>query len=159
LQSSDAEISPQAAEDVYWALTETFGEPASGKQETVRQFGSFVVAARLLSQGHAEDAEAVLVPLQEWADHQFRQAGDVNAATVLVRELLAEAKITLEKYDEAELIARETYQGYLELYGRDASRTRAARDRLVKLYEGWGRPDEAARWRDTPEPSPPKVGK
>jgi serine/threonine protein kinase len=148
LQSSDAEISPQAAEDVYWALTETFGEPASGKQETVRKFGSFVVAARLLSQGHAAEAEAILVPLQEWADRQFRQAGSVNAATVLVRELLAEAKINLEKYGEAEPVVREAYEGYLELYGRDASRTRAARDRLVRLYEGWGRPDDAARWRE-----------
>ncbi|MHC5005761.1 MAG: serine/threonine protein kinase [Planctomycetota bacterium] len=159
LQSSDAEISPQAAEDVYWALTETFGEPASGKQETVRKFGSFIVAARLLSQGQAAEAEAVLVPLQEWADRQFRQAGSVNAATVLVRELLAEAKIALEKYGEAEPVAQEAYRGYLELYGRDASRTRAARDRLVRLYEGWGRPDDAARWRDTPESSPSKVGK
>ncbi|MHC4101218.1 MAG: tetratricopeptide repeat protein, partial [Planctomycetota bacterium] len=111
------------------------------------------------SQGQAAEAEAVLVPLQEWADRQFRQAGSVNAATVLVRELLAEAKIALEKYGEAEPVAQETYRGYLELYGRDASRTRAARDRLARLYEDWGRPDDAARWREARESSSPELGK
>jgi serine/threonine protein kinase len=159
LRASDAEVWPETVDDVYWALTETFGEPASGKQETVAKFGEFVAGARLLSQGRPAEAETVLVPLQEWVDRQFRQAGSANTATVLVRELLAEARIELGKYAEAEPVARETYKGYLELYGRDASRTRVALDRLVKLYEAWGRPDQAARWRETQEASPPEVGK
>jgi serine/threonine protein kinase len=159
LRASDAEVSPEAVDDVYWALTETFGEPASGKQETVRKFGEFVVAARLLSAGRPAEAEALLVPLKEWVDRQFRQAGSANAATVLVRELLAEARIELEKYAEAEPVAQEAYQGYLELYGHGASRTQAALNRLVKLYEDWGRPDQAAQWRETVEASSSKVGK
>jgi serine/threonine protein kinase len=159
MRASDAEVSPGTVDDVYWALTQTFGEPASGKQETVGKFGEFVAAARLLSQGRPAEAEAVLVPLQAWVDRQFGQAGSANAATVLVRELLAEARIELGKHAEAEPVARETYQGYLKLYGRDASRTRAALRRLVRLYEDWGKPDQAARWRETQEASSPEVGK
>ena len=31
--------------------------------------------------------------------------------------------------------------------GQRARRLGAAAERLAKLYEAWGRPDEAARWR------------
>jgi serine/threonine protein kinase len=159
MRASDAEVSSGTVDDVYWALTQTFGEPASGKQETVGKFGEFVAAARLLSQGHPAEAEALLVPLQTWVDRQFGHAGSANAATVLVRELLAEARIELAKYAEAEPVARETYEGYVKLYGRDASRTRAALRRLITLYEAWGKPDQAAGWRETQEASSPEVGK
>ena len=86
----------------------------------------------------------ILVPLKEWIDRQF---GSVNAGAVMVRELLAEARIRLGKYAEAEPVARETYRGYLELYGPEASRTHKARNRLIELYEAWGRPEKAAEWR------------
>jgi hypothetical protein len=44
----------------------------------------------------------------------------------------------------------ETYQGYLQLYGPEATRTHKARDRLVELYQAWGKPQKAAEWRTKP---------
>ena len=143
LRSSEAEISPAILDDIYWALTQTFGEPASGKEEALRHIVQFAVAARLLSHGRAAEAEDGLVRLKAWVDQQF---GSVNAAAVMVRELLAEAQIELEKYTEAEPVALEAYRGYLELYGPEASRTRKSLRRLVDLYGAWGKPQMAAEW-------------
>ena len=65
----------------------------------------------------------------------------------MVTEFLAEARIELGKYAEAQPVAEEAYRGYLELYGPEASRTRKAINRLVELYDAWDKPDEAAEWR------------
>ncbi len=64
----------------------------------------------------------------------------------MVRELLADARIKLGEYAEAERVAEETYESYLELYGPHAPRTSSARDRMIELYEGWGKPGKAAEW-------------
>ena len=111
----------------------------------------FAFAARLLSQDRAAEAEVILVPLKDWVDVQF---GSVNPGAVMVRDLLVETRIQLGKYPEAEPVAEETYRGYLELYGPQASRTHGARERMIELYEAWGKPDKAAEWRAKGAPSP-----
>ncbi|MHC4108896.1 MAG: serine/threonine protein kinase [Planctomycetota bacterium] len=157
LGSSEAEVSPAILDDMYEALTQTYGKPAAGKEETIRHIVQFALAARLLSQDRAAEAEVILVPLKDWVDVQF---GSLNAGAVLVRELLAEARIELGKYAEAEPVAEETYQSYLELYGPQAPRTRNAKNRLIELYEAWGKPAKAAEWRakGAPSPSPSEGG-
>ena len=149
--SSEAEVSPVILDDMYEALTQTYGEPAAGKQEAISKIVQFAIAARLLFHDQAAEAEEILVPLKDWVDVQL---GSVNAGSVMVRELLADARIQLGKYAEAERVAQETYESYLELYGPQAPRTRDARDRMIELYEAWGRPGKAAEWRAKGAPSP-----
>ena len=70
--------------------------------------------------------------------------------------MIADAKSSLGaalsgqgKYEEAEPLL---LAGYEELLAKPppaslARRTRDALDRIVKLYEAWGKKDEAAKWR------------
>ena len=46
---------------------------------------------------------------------------------------------------EAELLA--AYEGLLAHFGAESSEIVSARQRLVELYEGWHRPEQAARFR------------
>jgi serine/threonine protein kinase/lipopolysaccharide biosynthesis regulator YciM len=67
------------------------------------------------------------------------------------RSLLGDALLGQEKYAEAEPLL---IQGYEGLNAREAQIPRPARgrvaeagERLVRLYEAWGRPEKAAEWR------------
>ncbi len=51
------------------------------------------------------------------------------------------------RYEEAEALMKVGFQGLLE-GGAEDSFTRSARQRLVELYELWGRPADADRYRD-----------
>ena len=51
------------------------------------------------------------------------------------------------RYAEAEALLLRAHAGLESSRGRDHERTVEARQRLVALYEAWGRPDRAARWR------------
>jgi len=57
--------------------------------------------------------------------------------------------LTIEKrYGEAEPLLLESYQSLKSSQGATNPRTRLAGQRLVTLYEAWGRPDVASRYRD-----------
>ena len=141
---SDAEVSPLVLEDLYWALSQAFGEPADGMEETISRIQRFVAAQRLLSLGLSAEAEVILVSLKEWVDGQFNP-GDIPS--VMISELLADARIKLHKFAEAQTLAEDTYRGYRDLFGPDAPGTRRSIERLIGLYDAWGRPAEADRWR------------
>ena len=50
-------------------------------------------------------------------------------------------------FAEAAPLLLAAYNAILEAYGADNQGTANAAASLVKLYEGWGRPDQAARHR------------
>jgi tetratricopeptide (TPR) repeat protein len=52
------------------------------------------------------------------------------------------------RYREAEALLLQAHAGLLASRGHDHERTVETRQRLVALYEAWGRPDRAAPWRD-----------
>ena len=65
------------------------------------------------------------------------------------RSLLGEALAGLERYEEAEADLLESYAA-LDVAlppARRARRLPAAAERLVKLYEAWGKPEMADEWR------------
>jgi tetratricopeptide (TPR) repeat protein len=72
--------------------------------------------------------------------------------TPFTRSLLGAALLGQKKFAEAEPLLREGYQGLKEQQASIPAAVRAARlaeaaGRLVRLYDGWGKKDEAARWR------------
>jgi serine/threonine protein kinase len=107
---------------------------------TARAFG-------LLARRKPAEAEP---DLRECLAIRARQTPD-NWGTFYVRSMLGEALMGQKKYAEAEPLLLEGYRGLKERskaippQGRD--RLREALERLVRLYEATGKPDEAARWR------------
>jgi hypothetical protein len=64
---------------------------------------------------------------------------------------LGEALLGQQRYDDAEPLLRAGYEGLKQRQARippqGQVRLGEALQRLVQLYDAWGKPDEAARWR------------
>jgi serine/threonine-protein kinase len=58
----------------------------------------------------------------------------------------------LGRYAEADTLLRESHRIYVAADGADTNRTRRAARRLVALYEAWGKPEEAERYREGAAP-------
>jgi non-specific serine/threonine protein kinase/serine/threonine-protein kinase len=71
--------------------------------------------------------------------------------TFETKSLLGQALLDQKKYADAEPLLLSAYKGLKERAAQippsDKSRLTEALDRLVRLYEAWNKPDEAARWR------------
>jgi len=59
----------------------------------------------------------------------------------------AAALVRLQRYAEAEQLLLERHAMCVEHHGPDSPRTRKAIDKLIELYEQWGRGEKAAEWR------------
>jgi serine/threonine protein kinase/tetratricopeptide (TPR) repeat protein len=64
------------------------------------------------------------------------------------RSLLGGCLLAQKRFAEAEPLLVEGYSGMEIKRGRAWRRTRQAQERVVALYEAWGRPEAAARYRD-----------
>jgi Flp pilus assembly protein TadD len=93
-----------------------------------------------LKTGRFKEAEVLfrkLVPIAE------RVLGEDNWDLPNYRAHLGMTLVELENYDEAEPLL-------LQAYPRVQAAQEQARDvilSLIKLYDGWGKPDKAAEWR------------
>ena len=69
--------------------------------------------------------------------------------TTTLRTMIAQSRVLqdAERFEEAEERALEVHQRLLEREGEGAREVGQARGLLVQLYEAWGRPEEADRWR------------
>ena len=67
------------------------------------------------------------------------------------RSMLGEALAGQKKYADAEPLLRDGHRGLADrakaIPGTAAQAVPRARERLVQLYEAWGKPAEAAEWR------------
>ncbi|MDH3284438.1 MAG: serine/threonine-protein kinase [Acidobacteriota bacterium] len=98
----------------------------------------------LLSQERVGEAETV-----------FREALAIHEATMpeghwrtgTARVQLGRALAILGRYEEAEPLMLSGYEFILSQHGPDHPTTQGAIRRLVTLYETWGRPEEATRFR------------
>jgi hypothetical protein len=52
-----------------------------------------------------------------------------------------------KKFDEAEPLLIHGYEGIVESKKAPPERLAEANDRLIKLYEAWDKPEQAAQWR------------
>jgi tetratricopeptide (TPR) repeat protein len=115
----------------------------------------------LLEQNKAADAELKL--RRSLAMRQKSQPDDWS--TFDTESSLGEALLHQTKYGEAEPLLLSGYEGLRLREGtipsQDKPRLSKALERIVKLYEAWGKQDEAARWRKLVAPttriSPPSV--
>jgi hypothetical protein len=109
-----------------------------GRADSLRVLGSI-----LSDTGRATEAE----PLLREALEQLRKglpAG--HARTARVESLLGACLTARRKYAEAEPLLLAGYQVLAKDPGTPQSECQKARQRLVGLYEAWGKPSEVAKW-------------
>ena len=135
------------AEPIYRALAN-----AAGRRQP-RDDGEYAGALAGLGSNLLEQEEydeAVLLLRECLEIRKATQPKDWR--TTNTRSMLGAALAGLGKFDEAEPLLLEGQQGLAERSAaipaaiRDL-RQREAVERLVRLYEDWGKPEEAARWR------------
>lgn len=95
-------------------------------------------------------AEAELTLRSCWTIRQKIQSNDWT--TFDTESLLGEALVDQKKYAQAEPLLLAGYDGLKlredKIPGSDKSRVTRAMERLVELYEAWGKPEEAMYWRN-----------
>jgi serine/threonine-protein kinase len=70
-----------------------------------------------------------------------------NPGLASARGALGECLVLEKRYAEAEPLLLDSYNVFLGRVGPSDMRTQSARVRLLKLYEAWEKPEEAARYR------------
>ncbi|RMH18997.1 MAG: serine/threonine protein kinase [Acidobacteria bacterium] len=104
--------------------------------------------ARVLTElGAAEEAESLA---RQALDALHRRTPDDRGAIADAESVVGGALVALGRYGEAERLLLASYPVLVAARGGDSSYARAARARLVELYERWGRPQDAAPYRATP---------
>jgi serine/threonine protein kinase/Tfp pilus assembly protein PilF len=139
-------------------------------EQARRQFGPdqpqtadalVVLGLNLLSQRKYVDAEPVLRECMALGGKHVQDAW----TSFNTKSLLGESLLGQQKYAEAERLLTQGYDGLkqraAQIPPQAQSRLREALDRLVQLYDAWGKPDEAAKWRAEREklPKPPEPSK
>ncbi len=69
--------------------------------------------------------------------------------------ILGEHLVLAHRYAEAEKLLLPAEKKLVDERGEDAPVVADSRGRIVRLYQAWGRPVEAARWQQKVKPSPP----
>ena len=64
-----------------------------------------------------------------------------------VESLLGGCLTAARRYREAEPLLLKSYPILREAFGDSHNRTRVALGRIVDLYDAWGKPDKAAKYR------------
>jgi hypothetical protein len=60
--------------------------------------------------------------------------------------VLGECLTLLRRFEEAEKLLLENYNGFRPVRSEQSIEMRDARQKLVKLYEAWGKPEQALRF-------------
>ena len=72
-------------------------------------------------------------------------------STFNAKSILGEALLSQKKFADAEPVLLEGYQGMKQREAKIPAsgkiRLTQALERLVQLYDAWGKPEEAAKWR------------
>jgi serine/threonine protein kinase len=110
---------------------------------------------------------AELVDEANWEGYRLRRSGNREVAAQLRQQVVSEAKrlfapghplllkyqnayadvlLEIRRLDEAEVQLVEAYAG-LKSADADEAALQSEIERLVKLYESWSKPDQAAAWR------------
>jgi hypothetical protein len=78
----------------------------------------------------------------------FRTAGPTDVRTIQAAGKLGTCLLSLKWYADAEPLLVENYEALRLAKGAPKPIIQAAGDRVVKLYEGWDKPEKAAEWRE-----------
>ena len=133
-------IPTAVAERLYIKLLDlyrrVFGTDAPNLGSALRELGRTYVG-----QGRLDKAEQAYLDAIEVRDRAF---GQNNLHTLSLKQELAELYVRQERYDEAEA----HFLGVLSAWAADKRwGQRQTIERLVALYDAWGKPEKAAEWR------------
>ncbi|UCC31020.1 MAG: serine/threonine protein kinase [Phycisphaerales bacterium] len=121
---------------------ETFGE------EAVQTSRSMIFLARALQQqGRLREAEAMLRDVLEIVQQETASIGCKACLIGIPQSLLGEYLAAQGHYEEAESLLLEGFATIESGHGKSHTTTPRALRRIVNLYDAWGKPDEASRWR------------
>ena len=98
----------------------------------------------LLERGRPAEAVSLL---REGGMQLTEQFGATHPLTVRAQRGQADALIALDRHDEAEAVLRAQYDELVAADGASGDQAQATAQRLVALYDAWGRPSEADRYR------------
>ncbi|HVS34247.1 MAG TPA: tetratricopeptide repeat protein [Gemmataceae bacterium] len=135
------------AEGLYRELLEQARQTA-GADAALTTEAQAELASNLLDQNKYAEAEKMLHDCL--AVRQLKQPN--SWSTFNAQSMLGEALLGQKQYAEAEPLLRAGYEGMKQRQAQippivAQARMSAAARRLVRLYEAWGKEDEAARWR------------
>jgi len=94
-----------------------------------------------------EDYASALASLQESLAAREKLLGPDDVGTRTTRHMVARTLVKLERFAEAEPIALDVQERALRVAGADSEHATMARKLLADLYDAWGRPAEAEKWR------------
>lgn len=102
--------------------------------------------------GRAGAAEPMIRDALRVREHVL---GKDQALTVITRGYLGHCLAEQSRFAEAEPLLLAAWESLVRSPGHAPHRLADLKDRLARLYESWGRSEEARRWRDLPLPTPP----
>ncbi|MEE9294954.1 MAG: tetratricopeptide repeat protein [Phycisphaerae bacterium] len=112
--------------------------------ETKQLAQSLIALARLkISRGDASAAEMLV---RECLEIREKALGKDHWTTGIAQSVLGECLIVMGRYDGAEPLLLEAHPIIKEGLGEDDDRTRAALERIVQLYQAWGKPEKAEEY-------------
>ena len=98
----------------------------------------------LTKTGQPNDGEQIL---REAVKLRAESLPKENFWVALANDALGECLAVQGRYDEAEALLLQSYESLKSSQGAGNPRTRVALQRLIALYEGWGKPDRANQFR------------
>ncbi len=81
------------------------------------------------------------------ARYRHKQAARSDGEAFDRQELLARLLAQQQRFDEAESLMLEAYAVLVDQLGPSHRRSRGALEKIIDLYDSWGRADEAAKYR------------
>jgi tetratricopeptide (TPR) repeat protein len=112
-----------------------------------RSGAKLLVGVLHLAEGKPESAEPYL---RECLAIRREQLSPGHRLIAYAESVLGECMVALGEYEDAERLLLDSHAVISTGWGDGNLYTELARQRLVKLYEAWGRPDLASSWRASP---------
>jgi serine/threonine protein kinase len=147
LRAREAEERARVEANARRELTELLMAGEETQSAVLRRFPLEVLrsaAQQMLNQGRVEEAEQEYARLVEISKRVFQER---NWYVAKLQGEWGECLIQLGRYAQAELPLLASYEGLKASYGQEHALTIEAINRLIRLYDVWGKPGQATEWR------------
>lgn len=95
--------------------------------------------------GEAREAKPLLEESLQMHRQRFPER---NGRSANIESILGSCLTALGMYDDAEPLVLSAYETLDTCRSAPPTQTTTGLDRVVQLYEAWGKPDQAAQWRN-----------
>lgn len=121
-----------------------------GDQHLSAMIGMNNLASFLHAQGKYDEAQALL---EVTCKNAQQSLGDDHWITAVFRANYGNTLVSLERYEEAESLLLNSLDVVTTVLGADHAHVASIREKIVRLYEKWEKPERADSYRD-PNPDP-----